>query len=265
MSEIDFTTVTELAGDEVSRQQIERICHRYCWACGICRDRDVLEVACGSGQGLGMLARVARSIRAGDYTETLLQMARAHYGDRVELRRFDAQAVPYPDHSFDVILLFEALYYIPSAEKFVQECRRLLRPGGTVLIATANKDLFDFNPSPFSYQYYGVVELEGLFGAAGFSAACYGYWPVAQASAIERVLRPVKAFAAQYHLIPKTMGGKKLLKRLVFGRLEPMPAELTGDMISYAPPQPLAPGRPDTAHKVIYCAATFQEKGQPSC
>jgi ubiquinone/menaquinone biosynthesis C-methylase UbiE len=257
MSTIDFSTVTELAGDEVSRQQIDRICHRYCWAAAISRDKDVLEAACGSGQGLGMLALAARSLKAGDYTDNLLQMALKHYGDRIELRQFDAQAIPYSDRSFDVILLFEALYYIPSAEKFVKECRRLLRPGGKVLIATANKDLFDFNPSPFSYKYYGVVELEELFSACGFSVQCFGYGQVSQASAIERALRPVKAFAVKNHLIPKTMGGKKLLKRLLFGKLIPMPAELTPEMTAYAPPQLLAAGRADTGHKVIYCAASL--------
>jgi len=39
-----------------------------------------------------------------------------------------------------VIILFEAIYYIPDAEKFVEECARVLRLGGKVLIATANKD-----------------------------------------------------------------------------------------------------------------------------
>ena len=255
ISSMNFTTVTEFAGDEVSQEQIDRACHRYCWASMFCRDKDVLEVACGSGLGLGMLARSARSLKAGDFTEKLLQMARLHYGDSIALRQFDAQAIPYPDRSFDIVLLFEAVYYIPSAEQFVKECRRLLRPGGKVLIASANKDLFDFNPSPFSYRYYGVVELEELFKANGFSVECFGYWQVSQASAIERALRPVKAFAAKYHLIPKTMGGKKLLKRFVFGKLVPMPAELTPEMIDYAPPVTLSAGKADTKHKVIYCAA----------
>jgi ubiquinone/menaquinone biosynthesis C-methylase UbiE len=255
MRTIDFTTVSELAGDEVSRQQVDRACHRYCWASKFCRDKDVLEVACASGHGLGMLARSARSLKAGDFTEKLLDMARLHYGDRIELRQFDAQAIPYPDRSFDIVLLLEAVYYIPSVEKFVRECRRLLRPGGKVLIATANKDLFDFNPSPFSCRYYGVVELEELFSANGFSVKCFGFWQVSQASALESILRPVKAFAVKYHLIPKTMSGKKLLKRFIFGKLVPMPAELTQEMIAYAPPVPLAAGKADRNHKVIYCVA----------
>jgi len=120
MSIIDFTTVSELAGDKVSRQQIDRACHRYCWASMFCRDKDVLEVACASGHGLGMLARTARSLKAGDFTEKMLRMARLHYGDRIELSQFDARAIPYSDRSFDVIILFEAIYYVPSVEKLGQ-------------------------------------------------------------------------------------------------------------------------------------------------
>jgi len=56
---VDFTEVTELAGAEISAEQLERMAHRYSWAAGYCGGRDVVEVACGSGQGLGLLGKVA--------------------------------------------------------------------------------------------------------------------------------------------------------------------------------------------------------------
>jgi len=43
-----------------------------------------------------------------------------------------------------------------------------------LLIATAKKDLYDFNPSPHSYEYYGVVELNDLFARHGFEAEFFG-------------------------------------------------------------------------------------------
>lgn len=76
------------------------------------------------------------------------------------MRQFDAQNMPHADNSMDVIIIFEAIYYLPSAERFVSECKRVLRDGGRVLVVTANKDLYDFNPSPHSYKYYGVIELK---------------------------------------------------------------------------------------------------------
>ncbi len=258
MSTIDFQTVTELAGDEVTSEQVERIAHRYTWASKLSKGRDVLEVACGTGQGLELIGKRARNLKAGDYSETLLARCKQEYSGTFELRQFDAQAIPYPDHSFDVIILFEALYYIPSAEKFVAECKRLLRPTGLVLIATANKDLFDFNPSPFSVRYYGVLDLCELFGES-FEIDCFGFHPINEVNTWQKVLRPAKAVAAKVGLMPKTMKGKKLLKRFVFGSLVPMPARVDESMIEYSEPVKLVLGRPDVIHKVIYCKARLRE------
>ena len=255
---VDYSTVTELAGDEVSQEQLERLHHRYYWAGAFCTDKDVIEVACGTGPGLGYLAGLAKSLRAGDYTASILNTAKQHYNNRIDLRQFDAQTMPYEDQSVDVVILFEAIYYLPSADKFVDECRRVLRPGGTVLIATANKDLYDFSPSPFSYHYYGVVELSELFAKHGFDAQCFGYLPVDEVSMRQKVLRPIKKMAVTLNLVPKNMTGKKLLKRLVFGNLVPMPAEITADMIEFNPPVSLAVNHPDRNHKVIYCSAQIR-------
>lgn len=251
----DFSTVTELAGDEVSAEQIERLAHRYYWAGEYCRGKDVLEVACGAGQGLGYLASVAKSLQAGDITPALVAQAKAHYGDRVAVAEMDAMRLSFPERSLDAIILFEAIYYLPEAQVFAEECRRVLRPGGYVLIATANKDLYDFNPSPFSHRYYGVVELGELFGGLGFDCEFYGNVPIDAISWRQRLLRPIKKAVVGLGLMPKTMAGKKLLKRLVFGELVPMPAEIDGSAATYVKPAALPKGQPDRRHKVIYMAA----------
>jgi SAM-dependent methyltransferase len=249
--------VTELAGTQISDEQLERMSHRYHWAALHCSGKDVLEAACGSGPGLGILSRVAASLEAGDYSSEILQLARNHYAGRVRLSQFDAQSLPFPDASKDVIILFEAIYYVPDAARFVSECRRVLRPGGKVLIATANKDLSDFNPSPFSYQYYGVAELTQLFQSHAFNVESFGYLPVGSVSWRQKVLRPIKRLAVTLHLVPKTMTGKKLLKRLVFGQLVSMPSELPTRSDAITPPVRLGVG-PDLVHKVIYCCATLR-------
>lgn len=252
----DFASVTELAGDEVSQEQVERLAHRYLWAGNYCEGRDVLEVACGSGQGLGHLAARAGRLWAGDLTARLVDDAHRHYGERVALLELDAQYLPFPDTSLDVVILFEAVYYLPSAALFAAECRRVLRTGGQVLIASANPDLWDFNPSPHSVAYYGVVELDRLFAEAGFKCRFFGHVPVAAVSFRQRFLRPLKKVATVLGLIPKTMAGKKLLKRLVFGSLVRMPAEISRGTVAYVPPVALPAELPDRRFKVIYAAAT---------
>lgn len=256
----DYVSVTELAGDEVSLEQVERICNRYYWAGQYCKDKDVLEVACGSGQGLGFLAEKAKSITAGDYSEKILNIAKRHYSNRFTLVQFDAQNMPFSDNSFDVIILFEAIYYIPDAEKFVSECRRVLKLGGEVLIATANKDLFDFNPSPYTYKYFGTVELNKLFADQGFSVKLFGDTPIDKISFRQRVLRPLKKLAVSLHLIPGSTQGKKLLKKIVFGKLVQMPVEIKAGMFEYKSPATISNLYPDKKHKVIYCSARLMEK-----
>jgi SAM-dependent methyltransferase len=252
----DFSDVTELAGANISVEQLERMSHRYHWGMSHCRGKDVVEVACGSGQGLGLLASVAASFEAGDCSRPILELPRGHYGDRVRITELDAQALPYGDASKDVLVFFEALYYLPQPELFVAECARVLRVGGQLLIVTANKDLWDFHPSPHSHRYFGVAELGELFGRHCFAPEFFGFQPISRAPLRQRMLRPLKRFAVVSGLMPKTMYGKRWLRRMVFGAQIPMPAELTGDDPGATLPlQPLTAGVPDRRHKIIYCAA----------
>jgi len=253
----DYVSVTEIAGDEVTHEQIERLCNRYYWAGNYCTGMDVVEAACGTGQGLGYLSKIAKTFEGADYSDEILKIARRHYGNRIILKQFDAQVMPYKDKSKDVILLFEAIYYLPDAEKFIKECSRILRPGGKLLIATANKDLFDFNPSPYSYTYYGVIELKALFHKHGFTTQFWGDTPIDVLSIKQRILRPVKKIVISLGLIPKSMAGKKLLKRLVFGDLLKMPAEINDTTARFVSPDALPSDKPCTTHKVIFCEATL--------
>lgn len=257
-----FEELTERPGDPVSEEQIARCAERYGWAAGYCKGHSVLEVACGAGQGLGCLAAAAEWLVAGDLTFDLLDRARRHYGDRIPLVRMDAQRIPIADASLDVVILFEAIYYLTRADQFASECWRVLRAGGRVLVATANKDLYDFHPSPLAKRYYGVVELGGLFGAVGFRCRFFGGTPVDQVPLRQRMLRPVKRMAVAMGLIPKTLVGRKWLKRIVFGSLYPMPAEIVAGPEDGHRVRPIAGGKPDRRHKVIYLEATKpDEKG----
>jgi SAM-dependent methyltransferase len=250
-----FVSVTEISGDEVSQEQVARMCERYVWAAEYCKDKDVLEVACGAGQGIGVLSRTSSRFAAGDFSADLVQIAKSHYGKRAEILQFDAQDMPFEDNSLDVIILFEAIYYIPDAKKFLLECRRLLRPEGYVLIATANKDLFDFNPSPHTHTYYGVVELNKLFADHSFECSFFGGTPISEISWKQKLLRPVKRLVVGLNLMPKTMAGKKIFKRLIFGKLVPLPAEITASTQSSSTLEKLKENIADDRHKVIYCAA----------
>ena len=255
MNPNEFLIVTERGGEPVSQAQLDRFHQRYLWAGGLCAGKDVLELACGTGPGLGYLQGVSRSLVAGDVDGSIVAMARAQYGKRVDVRQFDACATGLPSASFDVAILFEAIYYFAEVDKLFVEVRRLLRPGGSFLLATANKDLYDFNPSPYSHAYYNPPELSALLASHGFSGAFYGGSAVPPPGWKTRLVRALKRLAVTYKLIPGSMAGKRFLKRLVFGRLVRMPVELRAEGLSLDPPEPISAEQADTRHLVLYCLA----------
>ncbi len=251
----DFSSVTELAGEPVSQLQIFRLVQRYVWAADRCADRDVLDVACGSGAGMELFATKARCVVGGDIDEGILRHAARHYGDRFTFYRFDAEQLPFANGSFDVITIFEAIYYLPNPDRFFAECRRVLRTGGKLLISTANKDLYDFTRSSFSTNYFNPPELSARLAAAGFAPQFFGGEPVGPAGSFALLMRWLRFIAGRIGVIPKSMRGKRFLRRLVFGALQPMPAELTGREAEYRAPVPIPASQPDRTHRILYCAA----------
>tara|TARA_B100000795_G_C22707132_1_gene402020 strand:- start:784 stop:1035 length:252 start_codon:yes stop_codon:yes gene_type:complete len=70
-----------------------------------------------------------------------------------------------------------------------------------------------------------------------------------------KITRFLKRIAVSYGLMPKTMAGKKFLKRFVFGKLVPMPYEVLGDEFDYNEPTKIDRQYCENKFKVIYCAA----------
>jgi SAM-dependent methyltransferase len=168
------------------------------------------------------------------------------------LLRLDAQAIPFRDQSFHAILLYEAIYYLPDMETFARECYRVLRPKGVLLLCTANKDLPDFNPSPYSFFYPNPPDFVQWLRPVGFQVECFADSPVDYRNRKQKILSGIKRAVVRFDLMPKTMAGKKIFKRLVFGKLVPLPPELTEDMGPPPNPYPISCERKDTTHKVIF-------------
>lgn len=254
----DYSTVTETPGIGASTEQLARLYQRYHFALQFCRDKEVLEVACGAGQGLGYMARVAKRVVGGDIDGNNLRFAQETYKGRpnIELRLLDAHELPFTEKSFDVVLIYEAIYYLAHPELFLDESRRVLRKNGLLLICTVNKDWPDFNPSPYSTKYFSVPELHELLSGRGFrDVHFYGGFEVNTNSTREKITSLVKRTAVALNIIPKTMKGKEILKRIFFGKLAPLPAEIEEGMAQYVEPMPISGDLPNTKHKVLYAVA----------
>jgi SAM-dependent methyltransferase len=101
----------------------------------------ILETACGTGIAtLHVLETVPTAeIVATDLNEDMVAVARAYLGDHHERVTFlvgDMTSLPFADASFDVVMCQFGLMFVPDKSLALQEARRVLRTGGTLLVLT---------------------------------------------------------------------------------------------------------------------------------
>lgn len=112
----------------------------------------VLDVACGTGNLAIPLARSGCKVTGLDIAPNLLEQARDRAvaeGLAADFDEGDAEALPYPEASFDAVVTMFGAMFAPRPELVVNECARVLRPGG--LLAMAN-----WNPESFSGAMFRV-------------------------------------------------------------------------------------------------------------
>ena len=215
---MDFTTVTETWGLAASPEQVAMAYARYKLAGDLADGKRVLEVGCGSGMGLAYLQQRASQVVGGDRTLTLLQAARDRL-DSLALVCLDAHELPFSSSSFDVVLMLEMVYYLSQPERAFAECRRVLRPGGKLLVCLPNRNRPGFNRSPLSVHYPDVPELVGWFESCGFRVRVYAGFHGFNASKRAAAVTLLRRLAVRWRLIPKSMMGKAILKRLIYRRM----------------------------------------------
>jgi SAM-dependent methyltransferase len=249
-----FEEVTETTGTPVSAEGASMLYMRYHVGAELARGKRVLDVACGSGQGLGLVGRSAAQLVAGDISAELLRPAQAHYGGRVPLVQLSAESLPFADGAFDVVLCFEASYYVPRMDLAFREIARVVAPGGTAAFVNANPERPDFIRSPHSVQYHTADQFRAALEGVGLMVTVEGAFPLSGGGRGGRGARAVflarRALEA-LGLVPKTLRGRSRLKRIVYGKLREIPAEVPDGFGQLAPRVPLLPG-PVTGYKVIY-------------
>ena len=106
-----------------------------CEAVDLRAGEEVLDVACGSGNASLAAARRFCQVVGVDYVPALLDRARRRAdaeGLDVAFKEADAEALPFPDASFDVVLSTCGAMFAPDQEQTASELLRVCRPGGRI-------------------------------------------------------------------------------------------------------------------------------------
>jgi SAM-dependent methyltransferase len=132
-------TGERLMTDNQTETAIEHL-HRYALACGLATGLDVLDIACGEGYGSNLLAGCAKSVVGVDVAADSVAHAAAKYR-RHNLRyaHGSATAVPLPDAAVDLVVSFETIEHLREHDEMLSELRRVLRPGGRVIISSPDR------------------------------------------------------------------------------------------------------------------------------
>ncbi|HDS0949464.1 TPA: methyltransferase domain-containing protein [Stenotrophomonas maltophilia] len=158
---------------EVAGQIAFEHLHRYHFASRFCQGKRVLDVACGEGYGSRILSNAASSVVGVDISADAVAHAQGKYASgSLEFVEASAASLPLPDDSFDVVVSFETIEHHDQHEEMLSEIRRVLRPGGLLVLSSPNKQYYSIEPG-YSNPYH-VKELfrEELLALAGryFSA-----------------------------------------------------------------------------------------------
>lgn len=105
---------------------------------------DVLDVACGSGEFLASHACEAHHVAGIDVSREKAMLARQLLADRIvagtaEIVQGDAAALPWKKGTFSAVTCMDAFPFFPAPEKVLAEVRRVLRPGGRMLMQIGMK------------------------------------------------------------------------------------------------------------------------------
>lgn len=119
----------------VATELIPELGPRLVAASGLRAGQRVLDVAAGSGNAAVPAAAAGATVIASDLTPELFDAGRAHaahHGVELEWMEADAEALPFEDNSFDVVLSCVGAMFAPHHQVTADELVRVVRPGGTI-------------------------------------------------------------------------------------------------------------------------------------
>ncbi|MCL0094966.1 class I SAM-dependent methyltransferase [Dehalococcoidia bacterium] len=155
--------------------------NRYIFASRFVRDKVVLDVACGAGTGSKYLvSKGAKKVVGVDISEDAIREAKIwnERGNGAQFVLSDAESLPFLSHSFDVVISFETIEHLKEPERFLFECKRVIKKGGIFICSTPNKrittPIFRKPSNPYHVKEFYPKEFCDLVGSYFADTVAYG-------------------------------------------------------------------------------------------
>ncbi len=107
----------------------------------------ILDIGCGGGLLSEAMARAGATVIGIDVTERNISVARVHAeneGLNIDYRHSSAEALAADSESFDVVLNMEVVEHVADLDGFMTAACHLVKPGGSMFVATLNRSLAGF-------------------------------------------------------------------------------------------------------------------------
>ena len=151
---------------------------RYEFARSYVAGRKVLDIACGTGYGIGLLKERAAFIVGVDLDQEAVLQAKTEVGKSSAVVIGNGVGLPFADSEFDIVCSFETLEHLHDRQGLLAEFQRVLRPGGTLLLSTPNADytqpvdgiptnpfhIFEYKPDELRSELERFFEIERFLG-----------------------------------------------------------------------------------------------------
>ncbi|KKM08854.1 hypothetical protein SY88_22405 [Clostridiales bacterium PH28_bin88] len=117
---------------------------RYLLAQSPCKGKRILDAGCGAGYGAAFLAaNGARAVVGIDISPEAIAYARENFqAANLVFQVGDCCNLRFPDHEFDGVVAMEIIEHLDRYPQFLAEVKRVLKPGGFLLVSTPNKEVW---------------------------------------------------------------------------------------------------------------------------